>query len=173
MRHSLKAATIAKSDVGAVHCWQRQLSRLSHAAQQPSNETGTETHHRGGTAAPRWDRLSRLTGRVHSFGLLERQQMATKQQDKHHAEQENQKHEQRSAVIGGQVIRVLGQPDDLRRVDVRQLWDLHYRVNVLVGVNLASARVAHSYFLVTDGDGNVVTSEPTLTRQYPSLVKPQ
>ncbi len=99
--------------------------------------------------------------------------MATKQQDKHHAEQENQKHEQRSAVIGGQVIRVLGQPDDLRRVDVRQLWDLHYRVNVLVGVNLASARVAHSYFLVTDGDGNVVTSEPTLTRQYPSLVKPQ
>jgi hypothetical protein len=52
-------------------------------------------------------------------------------------------------------------------VDVRQLWEQHYRVNVLVGVNLASARVAHSYFLVTDGDGNVVTAEPKLSRHYP------
>ena len=98
--------------------------------------------------------------------------MATKQQDKQHAEQENQKHEQRSALIGGQVIRVLGQPDELRRVDVRQLWEHHYRVNVLVGESTACARVAHSYFLVTDGEGNVVTAEPKLSKQYPPIVKP-
>lgn len=93
--------------------------------------------------------------------------MATKQQDKQHAEQEYQKHEQRSALIGGHVIRVLGQPEGLRRVDVRQLWEHHYRVNVLVGVSTACARVAHSYFLVTDTEGNVMTAEPKLSREYP------
>jgi hypothetical protein len=93
--------------------------------------------------------------------------MATKQQDKQHAVQENQKHEQRSALISGHVIRTLGQPDLLRRVDVKQLWEHHYRVNVLVGVSNATARVAHSYFMVTDGEGNVVTAEPKLSRLYP------
>jgi hypothetical protein len=93
--------------------------------------------------------------------------MATKQQDKQNAVQEVQKHEQRSALISGHIIRTIGQPEALRRVDVKQLWEHHYRVNVLVGVNNASARVAHSYFLVTDSDGNVVTAEPKLTRQYP------
>ena len=97
--------------------------------------------------------------------------MATKQQDKQHAEQENQKHEQRSALIGGQVIRQLGQPDDMRRLDVRQLWENHYRVNVLVGTSTACARVAHSFFLVTDSEGNVVTAEPKLSKQYPPIVK--
>ena len=93
--------------------------------------------------------------------------MATKQQDKQQLVQDTQKHEQRSALISGHVIRMIGQPEGLRRVDVKQLWEHHYRVNVLVGVNNASARVAHSYFMVTDGEGNVVSAEPKLSRQYP------
>jgi len=93
--------------------------------------------------------------------------MATKQQAKQHVEQEHQKHEQRSAQVGSEVIRRLGQPEGLRRVDVRQLWECRYRVNVLVGESNATARVVHSFFLVTDEAGNVVSAEPKLSRQYP------
>jgi hypothetical protein len=39
-------------------------------------------------------------------------------------------------------------------------------VNVLVGAEAASAKVAHSYFLVADLDGNIVESTPTITRRY-------
>lgn len=99
-------------------------------------------------------------------GQLERR-MATKQQAKQHVEQVHQKHEQRSTQIGVEVMRQLGQPEALRRVDVRQLWSCHYRVNVLVGESNATARVAHSFFLVTDEDGNVLRAEPELSRQYP------
>jgi hypothetical protein len=75
-------------------------------------------------------------------------------------------HPQQNAVIGGQVMRALGQPGDLHRVEVRPLWEDHYRVNVLVGLDAVSARVAHSYFLVTDGQGTIVTATPAITRQY-------
>jgi hypothetical protein len=39
-------------------------------------------------------------------------------------------------------------------------------VNILVGLDAASAKVAHSYFLVADSDGNVLASTPKITRQY-------
>ena len=58
------------------------------------------------------------------------------------------------------------EPGDLLRVQVRPLWEDNYRVNVLVGVNAASARVANSYFVVTDGDGNVLESTPQVRRLY-------
>jgi hypothetical protein len=51
-------------------------------------------------------------------------------------------------------------------VQVQRLWEEHYRVNVLVGADAASARVAHSYFLVIDGAGRVSACTPELTRQY-------
>jgi hypothetical protein len=69
-------------------------------------------------------------------------------------------------VIGEHVIHSLGQPDDLYMVQVRPLWEGHYRVNVFVGADAASLKVAHSYFLVADGDGNILTSTPKVTRQY-------
>jgi len=93
--------------------------------------------------------------------------MATKQQAKQHTEQDHQKSEQRSTQLGVEVIRRLGQPDALRRVDVRQLWESRYRVNVLVGESNATARVAHSFFITTDETGNVLSAEPKLSRQYP------
>ncbi len=74
--------------------------------------------------------------------------------------------QQRQSAIRGHVMRALGPPDTLHRVDIRRLWDDHYRVNIFVGLDGASARVAHSYFLVTDGDGNILASTPTIRREY-------
>jgi hypothetical protein len=39
-------------------------------------------------------------------------------------------------------------------------------VNILVDLDAASAKVAYSYFLVADSDGNIVASTPKITRQY-------
>ena len=72
----------------------------------------------------------------------------------------------RNAVIGQHVLHTLGQPGDLHRVQVRPLWEDHYRVNILVGTDAVSAKVAHSYFLVADSAGTIVASTPKLTRQY-------
>jgi len=33
-------------------------------------------------------------------------------------------------------------------------------------LDAASVRVAHSYFLVADSNGNIVTSTPKITRHY-------
>jgi hypothetical protein len=91
--------------------------------------------------------------------------MPTKQQDEQHADEKPER-SQRDAAIGRRVMRALGQPGDLLEVQVRPLWGDHYRVNVLVGAGAASAKIAHSYFLVADGQGNVLACAPTLTRQY-------
>jgi hypothetical protein len=73
---------------------------------------------------------------------------------------------QRTATITSHVLRALGRPADLFRLEVRRLWADHYRVNVFVGADAASVRVAHSYFLVADGAGQVLQSTPQLTRRY-------
>jgi hypothetical protein len=72
---------------------------------------------------------------------------------------------QQSAEIREHVLRTLGRPGRLHQVQVRPLWPEHCRVNVFVG-DAASAKIAHSYFLVADSDGNVVESIPRITRQY-------
>jgi hypothetical protein len=69
-------------------------------------------------------------------------------------------------LIGEQVVHTLGSPDDLLGVHVRPLWKDHYRANVFVGKTVTSARIANSYFLVIDGDGNIVTSSPKIARLY-------
>jgi hypothetical protein len=92
--------------------------------------------------------------------------MSTQQQDNQHRDQEKQSRQQRKTAIGKQVIHTLGQPGHLHGVQVRHLWEDHYRVNILVGLDAASAKVAHSYFLVADSDGNIVASTPKITRQY-------
>src|SRR5437588_12226302 len=88
-------------------------------------------------------------------------------QEREHAEGlERHKREMLNALVGEQVLHALGEPSDLLRVQVRPLWEDTYRVNVLVGVNAASARVANSYFVVADGDGNVLESTPQVRRLY-------
>jgi hypothetical protein len=92
--------------------------------------------------------------------------MSAPQQETPPVTPEKQDRQKRNAVIGSHVIHALGQPGDFQRVQVRPLWGDHYRVNVLVGVDAASARIAHSYFLVANGAGTIVTSTPNITREY-------
>lgn len=71
-----------------------------------------------------------------------------------------------NATISGQVIDILGQPGDLHCVQVRHLWTDHFRVNVLIGPDAASSKVAHSFFLMVGDKGNILTSTPKITRRY-------
>jgi 16S rRNA C1402 (ribose-2'-O) methylase RsmI len=70
------------------------------------------------------------------------------------------------ALIAEQVMRALGEPGGLHKVLVRRLWKDHYRVNVFVGANAVLAKIANSYFVQADGDGNIVEARPKITRQY-------
>jgi hypothetical protein len=86
--------------------------------------------------------------------------MPAEQEQPTHAD--NQRRQRLQAVIGKHVLHTLGQPADLREVQVRQLWKDHYRVNVLVGVDGASVRIAHSFFVQADSDGNVLAATPRI-----------
>jgi hypothetical protein len=50
-----------------------------------------------------------------------------------------------NALIGDQVIHTLGKPGELLRVQVRRLWENYYRVNVVVGPDAPSVKVANSF----------------------------
>jgi hypothetical protein len=92
--------------------------------------------------------------------------MPVTQQHKQHEDPEQHKRAMLNALIGEQVIHILGQPDDLLQMQVRLLWQNHYRVNVLIGADAASARIANSYFVKSDSDGNIVESTPKISKQY-------
>jgi hypothetical protein len=93
--------------------------------------------------------------------------MATKQEKQQPAEQKDKQAQQNlSALVGHNVMHTLGQPGNLQRVQVRQLWEDHYRVNILVGADAASVTVAHSYFLVTDSKGSILAATPKITKKY-------
>jgi len=79
---------------------------------------------------------------------------------------EQDKHATLNDLIREQVLHALGEPLDLRTVQVRKVSDNQYRVNVIVGVNAGAVRVANSYFLVVDSDGRLIGSTPKITRQY-------
>ncbi len=68
--------------------------------------------------------------------------------------------------IREQVIHALGKPTDLRNVQVRKVGKDHYRVNVNVGDNAGSVRVANSYFLEIDSTGCLIAATPKITKQY-------
>ncbi len=70
------------------------------------------------------------------------------------------------ALLGEQVLHALGEPRNLLRVQVCKLWQQHYRVNVLIGADITSARVAHSYFVKSDRDGNIATAIPKIAKLY-------
>jgi hypothetical protein len=92
--------------------------------------------------------------------------MAKTQQEKQTADTEQKDRTLMDALIGKNVLLTLGQPGDPFRVQVRILWGNHFRVNVFVGPNMASAKVAHSYFLLVDGSGNILSSTPEITKRY-------
>ena len=70
------------------------------------------------------------------------------------------------AVLRDGVLRALGRPEGLRRVQVSRVFAGRYRANVFVGADAVSSRVAHSYFLEADGDGKILASSPPLKRLY-------
>jgi hypothetical protein len=72
----------------------------------------------------------------------------------------------RNDLIGRHVVRALGSPVDLFQVQVRPVGNEHYRVNVLVGKGVTSVRVADSFFLTADDEGNIVASSPAIVRHY-------
>jgi hypothetical protein len=92
--------------------------------------------------------------------------MPTQQTRSHGAGSEEQDLRLRNSLVEQYVMRTLGPPKGLHRVQIRPLWGHCLRVNVLVGADAASAKVVHSYFLVTDGLGKVVASTPRIIRQY-------
>ncbi len=66
----------------------------------------------------------------------------------------------RAAVLAG-----LGRPPGLYELAVRRLWDGCYRVNVLVGPDPVTARIAHSFFVAVAAGGRI-TADPPLARRY-------
>ena len=83
-----------------------------------------------------------------------------------HKDLEQHRRETQKALIREQVIHALGEPASLHTVQVRRLWEDHYRVNVLVGSDAASAKIANSYFLTSDSDGKIIASNPKLAKRY-------
>ncbi len=64
------------------------------------------------------------------------------------------------------IMATLGRPNDFLRITARQITGNGYRVNVVTGTSAASARIAHSYFITADANGNVTTSDPAVMKQY-------
>ncbi len=69
-------------------------------------------------------------------------------------------------LIREQVIQALGRPVDLRVVQVRNVWKNNYRVNVILGANAGSVRIANSYLLEIDSEGSIIAATPKITKQY-------
>jgi hypothetical protein len=111
-------------------------------------------------------RPSCLCGVLESTVLSGNAMMPTQNADKQSKDQEKQSRVERKALIAKQVLLSLGRPQDLHRVQVRNLWEDHYRVNVLLGIDATNAKIGHSYFLVADGDGNILASTPKIVKHY-------
>jgi len=92
--------------------------------------------------------------------------MPTKQIDVEHKEPEKHATPQWNAAIAAQLLQTLGKPGGFHSVQVRHLWGDHFRANVLVGADAASIRIAHSYFLVIASDEMILSSSPTIRKEY-------
>jgi hypothetical protein len=75
-------------------------------------------------------------------------------------------HDRLNDLIGEQVVHLLGTPEDLLKVQVRGVGSDRFRVNIFVGKDVVSGRIAHSFFLTADGEGNILTSSPAVARVY-------
>jgi hypothetical protein len=79
---------------------------------------------------------------------------------------DDHKREVFDTLIAEQVMHVLGHPTGLIQVQVRRLWEDHYRVNIFAGAGITSAKIVNSYFLTTDSNGNIVSAIPRIEKQY-------
>ena len=69
-------------------------------------------------------------------------------------------------AICRQVVTALGRPDDFLRITARQVTRDGHRVNVVTGIDMASARIAHSFFITADKEGNITSSAPAIRKLY-------
>ena len=92
--------------------------------------------------------------------------VSDKSDEKQSAAQRDGEATQRQALIGHYVLHALGEPGAGHRIQVRPLWDDHFRVNVVVGTEVGAASIAHSYFLRADGDGKVLDCTPKIIKAY-------
>jgi len=99
--------------------------------------------------------------------------MAATQQQREQPSKDLERHKREALndLIGAKLIQALGSPGALLQVQVRPLWDDHYRVNVFVGADVVSGKVAHSFFLTADGGGNIIQSTPKITRRYSAVAR--
>jgi hypothetical protein len=74
--------------------------------------------------------------------------------------------ERQATAICVSVMHALGRPVDFFRVSVVPLWENRYRVNVQTGSDVPSLRIAHSFFVTADENGNVLESIPPIMRLY-------
>lgn len=79
---------------------------------------------------------------------------------------ERRKRDMLNDVVRKQVVRSLGSPDGLLKVQVVPIGQDRYRVNVFVGKTVTSGRIADSFFLSTDEEGTILTSSPEIVRLY-------
>lgn len=89
--------------------------------------------------------------------------LTAKQRREHDEDVEQQDRETLRGLIEQQVIRGLGEANGPHNVQVRMLWEDHYRVNVLIGNPTSPIRISNSYFIEADGDGRIVESNPRIT----------
>jgi hypothetical protein len=71
-----------------------------------------------------------------------------------------------ATTICRNVIATLGRPGDLLRITARHVTGDGHRVNVITGPDAASARIAHSFFVTADENGNITAAEPALRKHY-------
>jgi len=64
------------------------------------------------------------------------------------------------------VMERLGQPEQFLRVTARPVSGDNFRINVVVGPDVTSARIAHSFFVTADDDGTIRASVPPITKCY-------
>jgi hypothetical protein len=86
------------------------------------------------------------------------------QEGKQHDDMEQHQREMLNALVAEQVIHTLGEPDSPHKVQVRRLWKNHYRVNIFIGGDPLYARIANSYFVEADNNGNIVASRPAIMK---------
>jgi hypothetical protein len=92
--------------------------------------------------------------------------MAPPHQDRQIDNENKQVRLQHETNLQRAVLAALGQPPHLFSVTVRPLWNKFHRVNVLVGDDAASVRIAHSFFIESEESGNILSSEPRIARLY-------
>ena len=73
--------------------------------------------------------------------------------------------------VARNLLNRLGMPPRLYRVVVRRVGYLKYRANVFVGAGSGISRVAHSFFIHVDTEGQIIDSSPTISRTYGCVVE--